>query len=44
MFIGLALSLVTSQSLTESKIGVWILTFNAWDDAGVWLDSATWND
>lgn len=44
MFIGLALSLVTSQSRSESIFGLWILASNNWDDAGVWLDNATWND
>jgi hypothetical protein len=44
MFIGLALSLVTSQSPVEAEAGLWILAFNAWDDAGLWDDAATWND
>jgi hypothetical protein len=44
MFIGLALNLITSQSTVETATGVWILALNNWDDAGVWLDSATWND
>lgn len=25
-------------------VGTWILAANAWDDSGVWLDSASWND
>ena len=44
MFIGLALSLVTSQSTAESAVGLWILAFNNWNDAGVWDDTAIWND
>lgn len=44
MLIGLALSLVTSQSTAESTVGFWILASNNWDDAGVWVDTATWND
>ena len=34
----------TSIPTSESETGVWILALNTWDDAGVWLDSATWND
>lgn len=44
MLIGLALSLVTSQSPAESTAGLWILAFNNWNDAGIWVDSAIWND
>ncbi len=44
MSIGLAISLVTSQSLAESTAGLWILAFNSWNDAGVWLDNEFWND
>ena len=44
MLIGLALSLVTSQSVAESAVGLWILAFNNWTDAGVWVDTAIWND
>jgi hypothetical protein len=44
MFIGLGLSLGTSQSFVEAELGVWILALNAWNDAGLWDDAATWND
>lgn len=44
MFIGLALSLVTSKSPAESAAGLWILVFNNWNDAGIWVDTAIWND
>jgi len=44
MFIGLALSLISSQSPTETTAGLWILAFNNWNDAGLWTDTAIWND
>ena len=42
--IGLALSLISGQSTTETAVGLWILASNNWNDAGTWLDTAIWND
>lgn len=44
MFVGLALTLIDSQSPAESAIGLWILAFSNWNDAGLWVDTASWND
>ncbi len=42
--VGLGLSIVKSQSPAESAVGLWILAFNDWNDAGLWVDTGIWND
>ena len=44
MFIGLAVNIVITQLPAESAEGLWILAFNNWNDAGLWVDSGIWND
>lgn len=43
MVVGLGLHL-SMQFIAESEVGFWILAFNNWNDAGLWVDSASWND
>jgi len=36
---------LTDSILDQGPSGPdWILKNNFWDDSGIWIDSATWND